>query len=207
MRILVFGGTGRVGSRFLNYAHAAGHELSAYVRSPGSLPRLEGLRVVEADIEDDEEIAAALQGQDAVVSALGVHSFAEPIRLLSDAALLLSMLMPAAGVRRIVWVAGAGILDADEGGLKKQEAGFPPFLVPISDEHERVWRILDEAGLDWTLLCPPTMNERVRTGHYRLAPQAHPPGGRSISVEDVADCLLKELETPTYLRQRVGIAY
>ncbi|MEZ0370335.1 MAG: NAD(P)-dependent oxidoreductase [Candidatus Sericytochromatia bacterium] len=207
MRILVFGGTGRVGSRVLSYAAEAGHQVRAYVRDRGRLPVIAGLEVVEGDIEDDEEIALALKGCDAVVSALGVRSITQPITLLSDTAVLLTMLMAEHGPRRLVWVAGAGILQADVERLKKQEPGFPPFLAPISDEHERVWRILADSELEWTLVCPPTMIERVRTAHYRLEANHHPPGGQQISFEDVADFIVRELEEPQFLHQRVGIAY
>lgn len=207
MRILLLGATGRVGSRLMAYALENGHQVRAYVRNAAKIIPHSQLEVIEADLEDEEELGKALIGCDAVVSALGVRSFAEPIRLLSDAAVLLTLLMQELGPGRLLWIAGAGILESTDAKLKKQEPSFPPFLMPISDEHERVWHILQQSGLDWTLVCPPNMIERVRTGHYRLEANHHPAGGQQISFEDVADFLLRELEEPQFIGQRVGIAY
>jgi putative NADH-flavin reductase len=46
-----------------------------------------------------------------------------------------------------------------------------------------------------------------RTGVYRTLEDVLPEGARKISVEDVADFLLKSLRDSTHLQKRVGAGY
>ncbi len=67
MKIFLTGGTGFVGSHFVNQAHAAGHTLVAQ-RRPGSRPRIALEREPQwVDRALDGDFSAELQGCDAVV--------------------------------------------------------------------------------------------------------------------------------------------
>jgi nucleoside-diphosphate-sugar epimerase len=67
MKLFVTGGTGFVGSHFLNTAHARGHEIVA-LRRPGSRPRIELHREPAwIDAALDADLGTAFDGIDAVV--------------------------------------------------------------------------------------------------------------------------------------------
>lgn len=73
MNLAIFGATGGTGRHLLDQALAAGHHVTALVRTPAALPVThERLRVLQGDVRDRDQ-AAAIAGQDAVVSALGPH--------------------------------------------------------------------------------------------------------------------------------------
>lgn len=73
MKIFLTGGTGFVGSHFVNQAHAAGHTLVAQ-RRPGSRPRIALEREPQwVDRALDGDFSAELQGCDAVVH-LAAHT-------------------------------------------------------------------------------------------------------------------------------------
>jgi uncharacterized protein len=208
LKILVFGASGRVGSKIVEYGLQAGHQMHAFVRQPEKMVlNHPNLQIIQGDAEDPECIENAIPGKDLIISALGASSFKPPITLMSDATLFILDAMQRYNLPRILAVAGAGILQATPTGLKMESPGFPEFLKPISEEHLRVYELLKASDRSWTLVCPPTMPERVRTGHYRVSSEYHPEGGQQIFVEDVADFIIREITNPQFLNQRVGIAY
>lgn len=207
MKILLLGATGRLGSRLLRYAHEAGHRLSVLVRQPEKLPPGIPLRVVEGDIFDGAPLSEACQGQDLVCSALGSTTFSADPEFLTTAAWAVHEAMEQAQLKRILWVAGEAILDTPEGQMRKDAPTFPPVLKNIALDHYGVYSYFQGSDLDWTLICPPPMSERVRTGHYRVAANTQPENGHHIAYEDVADFMLREIQAQNYSRQRVGLAY
>ncbi|MBP8926756.1 MAG: SDR family NAD(P)-dependent oxidoreductase [Pseudomonadales bacterium] len=73
LRVLVTGATGFVGFHTAKLLHEAGHEVRLLVRSPDKMRRvlapfgLDTLAHVHGDIADEESVARALEGCDAVV--------------------------------------------------------------------------------------------------------------------------------------------
>lgn len=208
MKILLFGSSGRLGKKILEYGLQEGHELFAFLRNPARLslqhPRL---HLIQGDAEDPEAIEHAIPGKDLIISALGVSNLKPPITLMSDAILFMLDAMARFQVPRILAVGGAGILQETPERLKMESPSFPPFFKAISEDYWRVYELLHASDREWTLVCPPTMPERVRTGHYRVLGDYFPEGGQQIFVEDVADFIIKEIQARQFLRQRVGIAY
>ena len=79
MKLLVFGATGGTGSRLVQQALEQGHVVTAFARDPTKM-RLshDNLRVVRGDVLNRDSVAAAVAGQDGVLSALGTRL---PVRL------------------------------------------------------------------------------------------------------------------------------
>src|SRR4051794_41944908 len=73
MRLTIFGATGGTGTQLVRQALEEGHEVTAVVRDPARLdvPAHERLEVVTADVRDSAAIEPAVEGADAVLSALG----------------------------------------------------------------------------------------------------------------------------------------
>ena len=71
MKIALFGATGAVGGYFLNKALAAGHEVTALVRSPEKLGAQPNLRAVKGDVTDTSDVQSVINQTDVVVSCLG----------------------------------------------------------------------------------------------------------------------------------------
>ena len=93
----------------MSQALRRGHDVSAFVRTPGKLTVVDSrLRVVQGDIQRVDSIHAAIPEHDAVLSALGARSLG-PATLLSDAARQIVGAMEAHGVRRIIWMSSLGV--------------------------------------------------------------------------------------------------
>jgi len=74
MKLLIFGATGGTGRQLVDQALAQGHEVTAFVRNPAKLAmQHEKLKVVQGNVMDCHSVGAAVAGQDAVFSALGVR--------------------------------------------------------------------------------------------------------------------------------------
>jgi putative NADH-flavin reductase len=137
MHIFVAGATGRVGRSFVEQALAAGHELTAFVRKRGELR--DSVAVIEGDVIDAAAVRAAVVG-DAIVSTLGGGSPKAPGTALSAGTGNLVAAAQARGLRRMLAVVGAGVLQADETRLRNELPGYPPFLAAISREHTAAYR-------------------------------------------------------------------
>ena len=207
MLIALFGATGRVGGRFLEYALADGHTVRALVRDAGKLAPRHGLEVVQGDVLDAPTVAAVIAGTDAVVSGLGGAGVADPGEAQSQGMRNIIAGMARHGVRRVLGVAGGGILDSVEGGLRHDQPSFPAVFKLVSERHKQAWHAMRDSGLDWTMVATGDIVPGERTGVYRTLEDLLPEGGRRISVEDVADFLLRTLRDGTHLRKRVGAGY
>jgi putative NADH-flavin reductase len=207
MRIALFGATGRVGGRFLEYALAELHTVRALVRDPMKLAPRPGLELLQGDVLDRRAVERTVEGMDAVVSGLGGAGIEDPGEAQSQGMRNIVAAMRHHGVKRVLGVAGAGILDSAKGGLRHDLPGFPAIYKKVSARHQEAWEAMRDSGLEWTMLAAPDIVPGQRTGVYRTLEERLPEKTKSISVEDVADLLLREMTARAHLRKRLGVGY
>jgi putative NADH-flavin reductase len=207
MRLALFGATGRVGGRFLDYALADGHTVRALVRDAAKLAPRAGLEIVQGDVLDAATVARVIAGTEAVVSGLGGAGIQDPGEAQSQGMRNIVAGMQQHGVRRVLGVAGGGILDSTNGGLRHDQPSFPEVFKKVSDRHKEAWHAMRDSGLDWTMVATGDIVPGDRTGEYRTLEDFLPEGARRISVEDVADFLLRTLRDGTHRQKRVGAGY
>jgi putative NADH-flavin reductase len=104
-------------------------------------------------------------------------------------------------------VAGGGILNSVDGGLRHDQPSFPAVFKKVSSRHKEAWHAMRDSNLDWTMIATGDIVPGERTGVYRTLEEYLPEGGRRISVEDVADFLLRALRDGLHLQKRVGAGY
>ena len=74
MKLLIFGATGGTGRALVEQALQQGHVVTAFARDPAKLrTKHKNLTVMKGDILHYESVEAAINGQDAVLSALGIR--------------------------------------------------------------------------------------------------------------------------------------
>jgi len=207
MHLAVFGGTGRVGGRFIEYALADGHTVKALARDASKLAPRAGLEVVQGDVLDAATVASVIAGADAVVSGLGGAGVEDPGEAQSQGMRNIVAGMQQHGVRRVLGVAGGGILNSVDGGLRHDQPSFPAVFKKVSSRHKEAWHAMRDSNLDWTMIATGDIVPGERTGVYRTLEEYLPEGGRRISVEDVADFLLRALRDGLHLQKRVGAGY
>lgn len=212
MKIALIGASGFVGSKLLEEALQRGHQVTAIVRHPDKLPQHAALVAKAADVYRPDELAAAVAGNDVVLSAFnagysGPEVEAQHVRgshAIVDA-------VKRAGVPRLVVIGGAGSLFVAPG---VQLVDTPQFPAEWKDgargARQALTDLQAEPALDWTFVSPAALLEPgERTGKYRLGGDEllmdgdHP---AKISVEDLAVAVLDEIERPQHSRRRFTAA-
>ena len=223
MKLTIFAATGGIGRQLLEQAVTAGHDVTAVVRNPQSLPSTPA-RVVIADLAAAEPAAlqSAVSGADAILSGLGARTKADA-GVAWKGTKAITEAMQASGVRRIVVVSAAPIgtvpspsrphphppkHDPGDGFFMRRLAN--PIVKAAFREHyadlARMEEILRDSDLDWTIVRPPRLTDKPVTGTYRTAYGQNLPGGWSVPRADVAQYMLRVIGEPDTIKQIVGIA-
>jgi putative NADH-flavin reductase len=169
MRIVVFGASGGCGRIFVERAAEAGHEVTAVVRAGTPYEAPQSVRVVRDDVLADGAIDRALEGQELVVSSIGVKrvvpanpwsKLASPPDLTERFAGKLAAAMHERGIKRVIAVSAAGVGDsaADLNWVMKFFISSSTVGLGYRDleNMERVYRASD---LEWILVRPVTLTD------------------------------------------------
>jgi putative NADH-flavin reductase len=208
MKVVLFGASGMIGSRVLQELVDRGHDVTAVVRTPEKITAA-GVRVLEGDVTDESTVASTTKGADAVISAYAPPQGHEEAIVKATRSLVAGMNQ--AGVKRLIFVGGAGSLEVAPGVRLVDTPKFPEAFKAIALAHCDVLPVLKEADLDWSYLSPAAfIQPGERTGKFRLGGTrlvADDKGESRISAEDYAIALVDELENPTHGRQQFTVAY
>ncbi|WP_343635371.1 NAD(P)-dependent oxidoreductase [Roseateles sp.] len=213
MKVALIGPTGFVGSEVLKELLARGHDVVALARDPAKLTARAGLTVVKADAKRADQVAAAVEGADAVVNAFNpgwsvpdIHTeFLEGTRAIYDG-------VKRAGVKRLIVVGGAGSLYAAPGVQLVDTPEFPAeWKQGALAAREALNLIRQESSLDWTFLSPAVhLEPGERRGSYRVSldtPVMDANGPAHVSTADLAVAIVDELERPQHIRRRFTVGY
>jgi putative NADH-flavin reductase len=209
MKLLVFGATGGTGREVVAQALGQGHLVTAFVRNPAALTTThENLKLAQGDVLDYPSVQAAVRGQEAVLSALGVRKLGKNTTL-SDGTKNILRAMGQHGVRRFVCESSLGVGDSKgQLGWAYNLLIIPLFLRHVFRDKEVQEQSIKQSDLDWIIVRPAALTNGPRTGAYR---SGFGPTGRAIrgkvSRADVADFMLRQLTDDTYLRKTPGLSY
>ena len=193
---------------FVERAVAAGFDVTVLVRNPSTIPHSSRVvRVVTGDLVTDSAVLhAAVPGQDAVVSTLGVGQSFKSGHLISRSAPAIVAAMRQHGVRRLVFMSAFGV------GATRRDTPLLPLvfiatlLRDIYTDKEAGEQSIVTSDLDWTIAYPVALTDGPRTGRYRVGERLSLSGFPRISRADVADFLLRQVEDRSYVRKGVLIA-
>jgi uncharacterized protein len=206
MKILVLGATGRVGSQIVTFALHDRHHVTVLVRTPEKIQiNDENLTTIQGNVLNKDDIVRAMHGMDVVISALntdGTTTLTESMPFIIEA-------MESKGIKRIITVGTAGILQSriKPNSLRYQSGESRQKSTRAAAEHHKVYDMLTQSTLEWTIVCPTYLPDGVRVGEYRIARNFLPEDGTEISVADTADFTFKQIKASDYIKTRVGIAY
>lgn len=208
--VLVIGPTGGTGQQLVRQALERGYTVTALVRNPAKLQLTHPqLTVVKGDVLYYASVAAAMQGQDAVLSALGHRRLWVPSNVQSEGTHNVLRAMAEHGVRRFIAETALGLgSSAGRMGLFGTLL-FLPIALPIYFwDKSRQERIISESDADWTIVRPGILTNGPKRGTYQHGENVGSyllPG--RISRADVADFMLKQLTDDTYVRKAPGLVW
>jgi uncharacterized protein YbjT (DUF2867 family) len=195
MRIVIAGGHGKIALLLTGVLAGRGDEVAGIIRDPGQAAdlRAAGSEPVVLDLENAsvDEVAAVLEGADAVVFAAGAGAGSGAARkdtVDRGAAVLVADAAERAGVRRYLMVSSMGA-----------DTASPPDTDPVFAAYLRAKGAADadlraRPALDWTILRPGRLTDDPPAGTVHLSPTT---GHGSIPRPDVATTLAALLTTPT----------
>jgi len=213
MKIALFGATGHIGHGILDEALTRGYDVVAIVRDPSRLAMSnDKLRVVAGDVAKPETWLDAVRGTDAVVASLSARRDGNPDNVPNNASVLLDNL-PKAGVKRLLWVGGAGSLETAPGVKVIDSPNFPAEWKPEAMAQGKALDVFraSKAAVEWTYISPAALIEDgTRSGIYRVGGEqllVDANGTSRITVADYAAALLDRVEKHDALNQRITVAY
>ena len=185
MRIAVTGGTGFVGSHFIDSALADGHDINALTRRPQLARR--GVVWIEGSLSDRDSLRHLVTNCDVVVHIAGILNGRDQASFEAgnvEGTLNVLSASTAAGIQRFVHVSS----------LAAREPGLSMYGASKAKAEELVGR----SGLDWALVRPPAVygpGDRETLDLFAMAKRGVvllPPKGRLsvIHVDDLARLLL-----------------
>lgn len=185
MTIAVTGGTGFVGTRFIDIATAAGHEVRALTRRPRRPQRQ--VEWVDGSLEDPDALRKLVTGCACVVHIAGVLKGSDASdfqRGNVEGTLAMLAASTAAGISRFVHVSSL--------------AAREPKLSLYGASKARSEELVERSGLDWVIVRPPAVygpGDKETLDLFKMASRGQifmPPKGRLslIHVDDLARLLL-----------------
>jgi uncharacterized protein YbjT (DUF2867 family) len=196
MQVLIVGAHGATGQLALEKSIGRGHQVTGMVRTADQAAAIGSLGAtpVEADLEREETLPAAVANQDAVIFTAG--SKGKRLDTVDKGgAISLIKVAGQSRVRRFVMLSSFYAGNPEAGPEK-----IPAFLWA---KHEAD-RYLEASTLDYTIIRPGWLTNAAETGHITVARYFDNPDG-SISRADVAETLVTALEVPETIRQTFEI--
>lgn len=201
MRITVFGASGKVGQLVVAELLRRGHSVKAFVHNHSPFEADDRLSVIKGDVHDVQAVAQAVEGSQAVVSALGSWGTASK-DILSSAVENIIPAMHAHGIRRIISVTGADARFAGDELSLVHRISYKLINVlgsQVVRDGEAHLAKLDASGLDWTMIRSPIMTSQP-TQTYKLI-RTRPMPWHTVPRQAVAVAMADAINNTTHNRQ------
>lgn len=209
MHVTVFGANGQTGYEIVKQLLQRRYTVTAAVRRPSSVQPLDGLSVCKIDLSDMSTVLSAVEGSDAVVSALGtggLRSARNKTSLYSDSVRAIRTAMRQLGVKRLIVLSSSGV-DEEENTPWFYNAVIRRYLMNTYIDMARMETILSESeDLDWTSVRLSYLIE-CESKPYKAYDTSIDRGTFKIGFRDAADFVANEVAERKWVRKMPAIAY
>ncbi len=207
MKLVIFGSTGSIGHQLVVQALEQDHTVTAFARNPAKIEIAHAsLTAVQGDALDPASVEKAVDGQDAVLSALGAGAKGA---IRSEGTRNVVRAMEEAGVSRLVCLSTLGVGNSRANlNFFWRHIMFGLLLRRAYADHISQEDYVKNSRLDWTIVRAGAFTDGSRTGVYRHGfPGTDKTIKGKISRADVADFMLTQLTDRTYLHETPGLSY
>ncbi len=225
MKVLIIGATGGTGRELVKQSLVRGHSVTALVRKPetlqmgqtprpfdsaqGDIKEANSPKIMQGNVLDYESVSRAVEGQDAVLSALGHKRWLGPTRILSDGTKNIIKAIETHNVSRLICETSLGVGDSfGRLGLYYTLFTIPIILPFYFWDKARQEDVIRASSVRWTIVRPGALNNRKGRKKYKVGDNV---GNYiwtvGISRADVADFMLNQITDETYLQRAVGVSW
>jgi putative NADH-flavin reductase len=217
LSIVVYGGSGNIGSRIVNEAAARGHTVTVVDRSPKPELAPKGVKLVTGDALSPADITKNIEGADVLVSSVVVRPAPTADFALSVVKAMVAGQRAQTGAKktRLLVVGGASSLYNPDGTRIIDRFGSNMATAMAGEVKSSVdsldWLRAEVKDVSWTFFSPAgNIRPGTRTGKFRLGTEqlvADDKGQSAISMEDYAVAMLDEIEKPQFVNKRFTVGY
>lgn len=213
LNIVVYGGSGAIGSRIVNEAAARGHIVTVVDKSPKPNLAPQGVKVVAGDVFDKQDVLKNIAGADALVSSIVVRPAPTPDFALSVVKAEVEALRAQTGAKktRLLIVGGGSSLYGADGKRVIERFGGRQDGEVKSSVDSVDWLKADVKDVQWSFFSPNgSFAPGQRTGKYRFGGDkviVGADGRGAISYEDYAAAMIDEIEKPQYINKHFTAGY
>jgi len=189
MNVLVIGANGQVGRNIVEELTQKGHDAVAMIRKEEQREEMEkrgAKKIVLGDLEKD--FSHAFDDVDAVIFAAGSGPKTGADKTLTIdlwGSVKAADYAKQKGVKRFIQLGSVGSDDPDAGGEEMK-----PYLVAKRTADD----LLEQSGLDYTIVRPGPLSDDEKTGHIEAASHFESFENRSIPRADVARTLAEVVD-------------
>jgi putative NADH-flavin reductase len=189
MKLVVFGANGPTGRSLTRQLLDANHTVVAVTRHPATFP-ISGprLTVAEADVFQQQAVAAVLPGADAVLSTLGVPFTRQPVDTFSTGTANIVAAMRRTDIRRLIVVSSTATHHyRNRRNSSLMLKVFEPIISrtigkTVYDDLRRMESIVRDSDLDWTIVRPSILFDLDHVTGY-IAGDVPPVGGFTARID------------------------
>jgi len=208
MKILILGATGRTGRLIVEEALKQGYDLNVLVRDKNKASfSSKSIKVYQGTPTRRADLAAAMQGCDLIISALGIVRASDaPWSKLITAKNFISESIKNViaeadqqNVKRLITVSAWGV-----GETKKEIPFWLRWLInytnlgPVYEEHEKEEKLLANSNLNWTAVRPVALNDSEKTKTLKVSFNNFPKPSLQISRQSVAKFIVNIAKSDKY---------
>jgi hypothetical protein len=213
LTIVVYGGSGNVGSRIVNEAAARGHHVLVVDKNPRPELAPPGVKVIAGDVFDQQDVLKNIAGADVLVSSIVVRpaptvDFA--LRVVKAEVAALRAQTGAKKTRLMVVGGGSSLYNADGKRIIDTRPSRPNGEVSSSVDSVD-WLKAEVKDVKWSFFSPNgAFRPGQRTGKYRFGGDhliVDANGKSAISYEDYAAAMLDEIEKPQVINKHFTAGY
>ena len=203
LKIIVFGATGKTGQHVCRHALEAGHDITAFTRSPGKLDgdSRASLHTAQGDVTDAAAVAEAVAGHEAVIVALGSNGLRDVTTLSAGTKNVVDG-MTQHGVEHLVVLSAAGVGDSWGQLTLLPRVMFRTLLRTIYADHTAQEAVVRGSALDWTIVRAAILKDAEATGSFTASNTAKV---KDITRADLAQFLVGQVTDRAYRKQAISV--
>lgn len=205
MNVVVIGAAGKTSQLIVERAVGAGHQVTALVHSAKEYTAPTGVRVVVGDGSDQAAVDQVVDGQQAVIDAVGGSTPYLKTELERTVAQTVVNAMQQHGVNRLIAISVLGLGDSKEqAGFVYEHLIMPTFLRGAREDKAAMENTIQHSNLQYVIVRPPYLSDDDAKGSVRVITGDEK--ADSITRVDLAQFIVDQLSSDTYINQAVVVA-
>lgn len=176
--LVIFGASGNCGQWAAKSAIEQGYTVRAFVRAGSKVDLPDGTEIMHGEVMDAGTVERAVQGQDAVLSCLGIRRksasnpwspVVSPVDLAERSARNIVAAMKTHGIKRVVSISAAGVADSWPHISPVMRLVIRSSNISVAyRDLAKMEQVYNESGLDSLALRPVTLTNGETTGDTKV---------------------------------------